>query len=310
MNDSRGLAQYRAPRYWAIWAGIGLMRTLPWLPRRLQLALGRGLGALMHTAMRGRRAIARRNIELCFPELPAAEHRRIAREHFANLGISLTEMALAWWGRPEEVEPLVRFEGAEHIAAALASERPIIYLTGHFTPLEFGGTGLVQHSPPFDAVYREHRNGLIDELLRRGRETMARCTIEKSDIRSMVRALRAGVPVWYAPDQSYRRKQSALVPFFGVAAMTNTATSALAKLTGAVVLPFFIRRLPDDSAYLMEVLAPMENFPSDDPAADALAFNRLLEAQIRKAPAQYYWVHRKFKGRPPEYPDAYAELDT
>ena len=133
--------------------------------------------------------------------------------------------------------------------------------------------------------------------------------IEKNDLKSMVRSLREGTIVWYAADQSYDGKQSALVPFFGVPAMTNTATSTLAKLGRAKVLPFFPRRLPE-GGYEIRILEPIENFPSDDPVADTKKFVKLLEEQIRRSPEQYYWVHRKFKRRPEPLPDVYADLDA
>jgi len=133
--------------------------------------------------------------------------------------------------------------------------------------------------------------------------------IEKNDLKSMIRSLREGTILWYAADQSYDGKQSALVPFFGVPAMTNTATSTLAKLGKAKVLPFFPRRLPE-GGYEIRILAPIEDFPSGDAIADTEKFVALLEDQIRRCPEQYYWVHRKFKRRPAPLPDVYADLDA
>jgi KDO2-lipid IV(A) lauroyltransferase len=125
----------------------------------------------------------------------------------------------------------------------------------------------------------------------------------------MVRSLREGTPVWYAPDQSYHLKQSALLPFFGVPAMTNTATGTLAKLGKAKAIPFFPRRLPE-GGYELLLLPPLEDMPSGDAEADTMKYTAVLEDQIRRCPEQYYWVHRKFKNRPETLPEVYADLDA
>ena len=134
-------------------------------------------------------------------------------------------------------------------------------------------------------------------------------TIEKRDIKKMVRSLRRGRAVWYAPDQSYSRKGAELVEFFGVPSMHTTATSTLARLGEAVTIPFFPLRKPDGT-YEMTLLPPLENFPSDDPVADTRRYVEILEAHIRKVPEQYFWIHRKFKDLPEGYPDYYADLDA
>jgi KDO2-lipid IV(A) lauroyltransferase len=165
------------------------------------------------------------------------------------------------------------------------------------------------HSPPFDAVFRKNRSDFVTELQRSGRERAAADTIEKRDIKKMVRSLRAGRPVWYAPDQSYNRKGSEVIEFFGVPAMHTTATSVLARLGRAVTIPFFPRRLQDGS-YELTLLPALQDFPSDNPIADTKQYIAALEAQVRRCPEQYFWVHRKFKDLPESYPDYYADLDA
>jgi KDO2-lipid IV(A) lauroyltransferase len=122
----------------------------------------------------------------------------------------------------------------------------------------------------------------------------------------MVRVLKAGGIVWYAPDQAYRGKGAQMVPFFGIPAATNTATSRLARLTGAAVLPYFAERLADRSGYRISIGPALEDFPGDDPVADTRRFHGLIEAQVRRIPEQYLWVHKRFKGLTPGYPDLYT----
>ena len=147
----------------------------------------------------------------------------------------------------------------------------------------------------------------MTEVQRSGRERSAAETIEKRDIKLMVRRLREGGLVWYAPDQSYNRKGAEVVPFFGVPSMHTTATSTLARLGKAAVLPFFPQRMPDGH-YLITISPAFENFPSDDPVADTREYVRVLEEHIERCPEQYFWVHRKFKNLPDSYPDYYSDL--
>lgn len=301
------LYRFLAPRHWPVWLGLLIFRLVSFLPLHLQFAVGRGIGRVAYRYSDKRRGVVRRNIELCFPELSANERQQLVQRHFAALGMSIIEVGLGWWASDKCLLSITRFQGAEHIEAAVAEGRGIILLTGHFTTLEVSGRVLRHHCPPLDAVYRKNRSAFVTELLRRSRSKSARTTIEKSDIKSMIRSLRQGVPVWYAPDQNFRRKNAAMIPFFGIPAMTNTATSTLAKLGDAVVLPFFPRRL-DDGSYELTVLPRLENFPSDDPIADTARFVKILEERIRLCPEQYLWVHRRFKTQPGEK-DVYANLD-
>lgn len=308
-NARKSLYRFIAPRYWLTWLGLGVLRLTCLLPHRARLAGGRRLGRLIHRLAAKRRAVARRNLALAFPELGEADRNALALRHFEALGMSLVELGLGRWASDAELVALTDIHGTEHLEQAASDGVGVILLSAHFTTLEISGRVLALHSPPFDAVYRRHRNEFLTEILRTGRERSARSTIEKNDIKSMVRSLREGRPVWYAPDQSYNLKQSALLPFFGVPSMTNTATSTLARLGKARVLPYFPRRL-DNGRYELTILPPLEDFPCDDPETDTLRYVELLEQRIRLCPEQYYWVHRKYKNLPAGMPDYYADLDA
>ena len=302
------LHSYWTPNHWFAWFGIFLLRISCLLPYRWQLGVGKALGRLGHRIAPERRAIVRRNLALAFPELEEAERNQLALRHFESLGASLIELALARWASDDWHASMARIEGVEHVEAAAATGRGIIFLSAHFTTLELSGRILRMHSPPFDLVYRAFRSDFMTEFLRSTRERSGRTTIEKNDIKRMVRSLREGTPVWYAPDQSFRGKLAAVVPFFGVPASCNTATSTLARLGKAIVLPYFPRRLPE-GGYVVSIHPPLENFPSDDPVADTERYNELLAEAIRLCPDQYYWVHRKYKNLPDPMPDYYADLD-
>ncbi|MGI9249048.1 MAG: LpxL/LpxP family Kdo(2)-lipid IV(A) lauroyl/palmitoleoyl acyltransferase [Woeseiaceae bacterium] len=308
-GERKPLSSYWSPRYWPVWFGMGILRLICLLPHRLALAIGRVAGRIAHSLGGSRRAIVRRNIELCFPELSPDERNALAFDHFKALGMTLIEMGLGRWASDKQLLAITKLDGIEHVQNALDSGRGVILLSAHFTTLEIMGRVLALNMPPFDAVFRRNRSEFMTELQRTGRERSAESTIEKRDIKKMVRSLRSKRSVWYAPDQSYNRKGSEVIPFFGIPAMHATATSTLARLGNAAVVPFFPRRLRD-STYELTLLPAFEDFPSDDPVADTKRYLDLLEQHVRSCPEQYFWVHRKFKDLPSEYPDYYADLDA
>ncbi len=308
-GERRPLSSYWSPRYWPVWLGMGLLRLICLLPHRVALAIGDVLGRLMHAIGARRRAIVRRNIELCFPDLSSRERDAMALEHFKALGKMLIEMGLGRWASDRHLLSIMKLQGLENIKSALDTGKGVILLSAHFTTLEIMGRVLALNIPPFDAVYRKNRSEFMTELQRSGRERSAETTIEKRDIKKMVRSLRSGRAVWYAPDQSYNRKGAEILPFFGVPALHTTATSTLARLGDALVVPFFPRRLAD-STYELTLLPAFEGFPSGDAKADTERYIEVLEAHIRKCPEQYFWVHRKFKSLPDGYPDYYSDLDA
>lgn len=308
-GERKPLSSFWTPPYWPVWLGMGLLWLVCRLPHRAALATGRIVGRIAHRFGGSRRAIVRRNIQLCFPELSTEERNALAYSHFEALGMMLIEMGLGRWASDRHLESITTLRGIEHVHAALGSGRGVILLSAHFTTLELMGRVLSRNIPPFDAVFRRNRSEFLTELQRTGRERSAESTIEKRDIRKMVRSLRAKRAVWYAPDQSYNRKGAAVIPFFDVPAMHTTATSTLARLGNAVVVPFFPRRLPD-SRYEMVLHPALEDFPGDDPIADTRRYIELLEDHVRSCPEQYFWIHRKFKDLPQEHPDYYADLDA
>jgi KDO2-lipid IV(A) lauroyltransferase len=251
-----------------------------------------------------RRRIASVNLRLCFPDLAEADHYALLRRHFESLGIGLLETGLAWWAPDQRLAPLATLEGFEHLDESHRRGKGVILLTGHVASLEIGGRLYGMHARGC-VVYRPHENPVIQHLLHHHRQSYAARVIPRHDMRGMLRALKANEAVWYAPDQNYGLKYSVFAPFFGVPAATTTTTVRLAKMSGAAVLPFFPQRLLHDRGYLLRIRPPLEDFPSGDDMADTARLNRVIEEQVRLAPEQYLWVHRRFKDRPPGERDFY-----
>jgi KDO2-lipid IV(A) lauroyltransferase len=294
-----------APRYWLAWTGLGLLRLVGFLPFTCLLSFGRALGAVLRRLPISFAATARRNIELCLPELSAAQRAELLKRHFASLGIALLEIPFAWWSTPAQLARITRIEGTEHLRAALARGRGVILLTAHFTTMEMAGRALASITP-VGFLYRPTKNEVLAYALSRFRVGYGARGIPRDDIRGFITALKNNECVWYAPDQSYRKKGAEMVPMFGIPAATNTLTSRLARMTGATVLPYFLHRLPGSEGYRATIHPPLENFPGDNAAADAERFNRIIEAEVRLAPEQYLWIHRRFKGLSQDYPDYYG----
>ncbi|WP_210397317.1 LpxL/LpxP family Kdo(2)-lipid IV(A) lauroyl/palmitoleoyl acyltransferase [Motiliproteus sediminis] len=284
------------PRFWLLWLGVGLLRLLIMLPFSAQLALGRMIGRLMYKVAPKRAAVARTNIRHCFRELDSEAQERLVVEHFESLGITLFETALSWWGSERKLQPLLtKLEGLEHLQAVQADNQGAILLCAHFTGLEIGAKLLLPHAR-FAVVYRRMNNPVQEYLTARGRGGHSDEAIPKDNIKRMVQLLRKGTSIWFAADQSYRRKHSALVNFFGQLAPTATVVSTLARTGKAKVLPFMVAR--KGSGYELKILPPLEEYPSKDPVADTQRYMDLIELQVRQTPAQYLWVHKRFKGAP------------
>jgi len=292
------------PRFWLHWAALWLLFGISRLPWRWQLGLGRSLGHLAWWLARSRRKVALRNLEICFPELSILERESLAHRHFASMGMGLVELGMAWWSPKRVFKDRLKLEGLENIHAALAHGKGVMIVGAHYTPMDICGRLFAEHVD-IDVLYRRNENPVIESVMRRHRERYFGQAIARDDIRRMVRSLREGRAVWYAPDQNYRGKYSAMVPFFGEPAPTNTATSRLASMTNAAVVSVYMERQVEEGNYLVRFAAPLENFPSDDPIADTVRLNSLLETNIRECPEQYFWVHKRFKKRPEGYVNVY-----
>ncbi len=304
MDIRRLLAYSLPPRYWPSWIALSVLWGVVHLPYRWQLVVGRAIGRLVYRLIPRRRHIAEVNLSLCFPALSPSERRTLLRRHFESVGMALFEAVLSWSASDQRLRPLSHVEGIENLHQALKAGRGAILLSGHFTTLELGGRLLALYTP-IQFVYRRQGNPLFEAIIRRHRERRIEKVIPRDNIREMVRSLRHNKAVWFAPDQNYGLKYSVWAPFFGIPAATNAATSRIAKISGAQVIPCFTQRLPDGRGYKVILHPALKHFPSDDVEKDTRLINELIEAQVRQAPEQYFWLHRRFKDRPPGSPKFY-----
>lgn len=288
--------QFLHPRYWISWIGLGLMRISIYLPVSMQLLAGKLVAGIMSPFLNKRRKIADKNLELCFPEMSQEQRQQLLADNFQTMGMMLIETALSWWASDASLEKRVHYSGLEHLEAAKEKGKGVILLTGHFTSMELGGR-LIMLKTPCYVMFRQLKNQLFNAVMMNNRTHHSEGIVLRNDPRAMVRALRKNKVVWYAPDQDFGRKMSIFPNFFGVRAATVPATARMVKMSGAEVLPFVPRREADGS-YSVTIGEPLTGFPSGDDLADAQRINDIIEAEVRKSPEQYYWVHRRFKTQP------------
>jgi len=286
--------------------GIGLIHLVGRLPYPVLVFLGKGLGLLMLYLAKSRRQVAEENLRLCFPEYSSSERKKLLKENFKSTGIGLTETAFCWSGNAKKLLSHSEIKGLQHLSSVLDSGQGAIILGFHLTSLEFGGLSLA-HNIPMAAMYRQHNNKHFEKAMCDGRLGSVTDVIERDDVRTMIKSLKAGKAVWYAADQDYGAKHSIYVPFFKIPAATITATTRFVKLTKVPVIPMTHYRDKQTGKLIVELHPALEDFATNDEYTDALRINQFLEQFLYQHPEDYLWLHRRFKTRPEGSPAFYEE---
>jgi len=283
-----------SPLHWPAWFGLGLLRLMLLLPFPLLVLIGRGMGRGIYWLAWRWRLFTYANLRRCFPEKSRREHKRLAKAHFEAVGVGIFELGLGWWASDRRLRRLVQVDGLGHLEQAKQQGKGVLIMSAHFTSFEIGGR-LLGLFTPFHLMYRPNKNPVLEYVVQRSRRRHFDGIIPSNSIRQLVQCLRQGHCVWYAPDLGYTRQNHVRVPFFGRPAPTTTATSRIARSTGAPVVPFYPERLSGGQGYKLHLLTALDNFPTDDPEADTARTNAVLEAQIRQMPEQYFWSFDRFK---------------
>jgi KDO2-lipid IV(A) lauroyltransferase len=295
------------PRNWPTALGCLLLwLCVRVLPISYLQGIGRGMGRAAGRLQAQRRVVAQHNLEGCFPELPDDERRRLLDANLESVGIGLMETGLALWGDRASLLAHIDVQGQEHLEQARAAGNGVLVLMAHYTMVELACRVANEISDPrIFLLGRRNNQPLLDLLINRARLRHAQGTLEKKDLKGLLRALKRNQAVFYAPDQDFNYN-SVFAPFFGIPASTVTATADIARRSGALVVPLWCRR-SDQGRYQLHFEAAWEDFPGDDQIADASRINRWIQDHVRSAPEQYLWVHRRFKTRPPGDPPFYPE---
>lgn len=278
---------------------LAFLWLLHWLPLRVQSTLGNGIGLLLHALAADRRRIATRNIELCLPELDATARARLVREHFRWLGRSILERGLLWYAPRERIQRAIEVEGDVHLAER--NDAPVMWLVPHFMALEVAAAAVQLFQTRRGAtIYQAQSNPVFDAAVRKGRQRFGGSELftRADSAKPLIRAIRQqGLGFFNLPDMDFGIKDAAFVPFFGVPAATLLAPSRMARMLGMTVQPV-IAEMKDKGGWRVRFLPPLPNWPTDDALADTRRMNQWIEAEVLHCPAQYLWVHKRFKTRP------------
>lgn len=294
-----------APRYWPTWIGFVIWFLLAQLPYSWQMSAGRLLAPLLYLNKK-RVAMARVNLELCFPEKSSQEINALLKKNIQSTALAVFETGIAFFWPKSRLQKLFTIVGLEHIQQAQAEGHGAMLLSLHLTTLDIGSAMLGLYVN-YDGMYTPHKNPVFDYVQRVRREAYAPggMAFARDNVRAMVTQLRKGRMIWYAPDRDMGDKISVFVPFFGVPAATVTATAQFARMGRAKVIPFSQRRLDGNKGYVVTIHPPFENYPSGDEVVDARHINEFFEEEILKMPDQYLWAQPRFKTRPPGMPKVY-----
>jgi len=288
------------------WFGLWFFWLIAKLPLPVLSLFGTVIGELSYRILTSRVHIARRNIDACFPELSIPERQRLVHRHFWAAGRALLGTTVAWFASASRLKRLCHTRGREHLDQALAENRRVILLVAHFVSVQIGGTYLSIDKPVVD-IYRTLKNPVFDRAGKLGCERFNGVMVEmREGIAAAIKEAKKGALLHYIPDQDAGFTNSEFLPFFDVQASTNTMLGRLTKITDAVVIPCFTRQLSWGRGYEVIFKPSFKHFPTDDPAADAHRMNQEIEIAVREMPEQYFWVHKRFKTRPPGDPDFYA----
>lgn len=293
------------PKYWLIWLGAGLLWLAVQLPYPLIYRMGTAMGRLAMRFMKRRVNIAERNFELCFPGMSAAQRHEMVRQNFESLGMGLMETGMAWFWPASRIARWTETSGVEEVINLQQQKQGVLLIGVHFLTLELGARMFGMHTPGV-GVYRPNDNPVLDWLQTRGRLRSNKTMLDRKNLKGMVRVLKEGEILWYAPDHDYGPESSVFAPFFGVEqAATTTGTWILAKMSKAAIVPFVPRRKPNGGGYELISLTPESTPPLESAESTASWMNKIIEQCILMAPEQYMWLHRRFKTCPDGVPSRY-----
>ena len=283
-------------KYWGIWLSASILMLFAILPWAIQWRLASLLSKIAWKFLRSRRKTTLRNLAVCFPEKTPEEIEIKAKLVFTDTMIGIFEALNAWY-RPDWFKSRVHIQGLENLTNA--QDTGILLLGTHSTLLDAGGAACTLFFD-MDVVYRPQNNPLLDFLIHRSRARVYKNQIAKDNMRGLITHLKDGHAIWYSPDQDFGLKQGVMASFFGVQAATVTAHRRLMDISKAVAIPLYFYRNGNirNPQYRVVLEPQLDNFPSGCEVADAERVNKIIENQIRIAPTQYMWFHRRFKTRP------------
>jgi len=285
------------PKYWLTWLVVVLSWLLASVPRSWQYGLSSWVANRLVSTGGRRISTIWRNIEQCFPNETDGYRHELVQANLKSSALMLFDLLNMVWRKPLDMTSTATVLGIEHLEEALAADKPLLLVTGHFTPI-FQATTKLTTITPFNAIYRRLNNPVMEaNLYQRGVEKYPINLFHRKDIRNMLEKLADNGTVFISPDQDFGVSRGAFVSFFGIPTATITTIPQYARQTNAQVMLFSAYRDEKNGA-VIEFEPVLENYPTDDDVADTQRWSDWLEEKIRLHPADYLWMHKRFKTRP------------
>jgi len=288
------MSEFLHPKYIPTWLVLGLMRLVVFIPFKWQWKIARALSYIIKPLMSSKTRIVKINLQKCFPQLNQKKRDELAEKHFQSVTMSLFEVANCFYMSPKRLQKMTKVNNKQILQQSLNDKKNVIILIGHFTTMVFAGRILAEHFH-FADIYRPQNNKLFDHVMIQQFTQYGIDMIKVKDSKKIIKTLKSGVPIWYAPDQDLRSSGSVFAPFFNIPTNTITGTAKLAKISKADVISYDFER--NEHGYTVG-FKKLDNFPMGDVLQDATRVNQIIESKINKAPEQYLWTHRRFKRRP------------
>lgn len=285
---------------------IFFLWLLHWLPLPILGRIGRGTGTLAYYLMSYRRHIVRTNLRTCFPDMQETERDKLAKAHFQAYARSVIERGILWWSSRKRIESLIKMDTGFPMETVRSG--PVIFLCPHFVCLEIPGV-VVTLNTIGSSIYTPQKNRVVDKMLRHGRMRFNKDVLlftRKQGVKPIIRALKKNIPFYMLPDMDFGRRNAIFASFFGHPASTLTAPARIAAATQATVIPVIASFMPDYKGWRVQFYPPWKDFPGDDIVAATRHMNEFIEQRIHEHPAEYFWMHRRFKTQPPGFPDIYS----
>jgi KDO2-lipid IV(A) lauroyltransferase len=298
----KSITHFLGPKHWLTWGLMGIAYFLSYLPWSLQQGLGKYLGRLLHLIAKRRRHICDVNLKICYPEMTDIARKALTKAHFESMGIGVFEMFTTWFQDKNKTISKVSFNNQDVVEKALAKGKGSIIIGAHFSSIDLCGTHMACYID-VHPIYKLQRNPVMNWVMERQRRKIFSKTIERRNVREVIKSLKQNKAVWYAVDQDYGRKNSVFAPFYGHECATISHISRLAKSTQATILLYDYGRTKE--GYFLS-LSELEDYPTGDEVQDATRINQLIQQQIEPKKEQYFWTHRRFKTQViPDTPSPY-----
>ncbi|MEP3348928.1 MAG: lysophospholipid acyltransferase family protein [Marinomonas sp.] len=287
----KSIKEFISPKHWLSWLGMGAAFLISFLPWPVLQAVGKIFGRLLYSLSPRRRHICNVNFKICFPEMTKAERKQLTKEHFESMGQGTLETFASWFQDKNRFASRVVFKGQEVIDQVLAKGRGCILISGHFSSLDICGSQ-VPRILDVHPIYKLQKNPVVNWVMERQRKAIFSKTIERRNMREVLKSLKKNKAVWYAVDQDYGRRDSVFAPFYGRECATIAHIGRIAKMTNAPVVLYDYGRT--ENGYHL-TFTEVPNFPTPDDIENATTINRLMEESINPKKPQYFWAHRRFK---------------